>query len=170
MPIKKAKIVKIRMITIPMISMSGSCEPHFRISCGSLNYLTSRDVRPQSVKNSVDSIYELKLPKPVDVVDDVLIECYNKGIVGNGEKIFQFWFNVSFVGEDGVLIIRKNMLEKAYRDKTNKRFDKNFRIEVELCYDYSGEAFDLPSDSVFIERIMKVTEAMSLVYKKLPLL
>lgn len=46
--------------------------------------------------------------------------------------MFHFWFNTSFLDESGLLILDKNMLDKAHQDKNDKKFDKNFRIEVHV--------------------------------------
>ncbi|MDR3549026.1 MAG: hypothetical protein P4M11_12325 [Candidatus Pacebacteria bacterium] len=173
MPPRKGKIVKIRLITIPTISMAGGCEPYFKISCGDLDYCTKPDVRPP-VLTSADSIYELKLLHPVEVQDDVLVECLSRGLIG-GEKLFEFWFNVGFVNEDGVLRINKRMLDKAYHDKGNKKFNKNFRVELEFVFDPrpspSGQVADVEStlDPATLSRIMKLSDDMPCNYKKLPL-
>ncbi|MDR3549318.1 MAG: hypothetical protein P4M11_13825 [Candidatus Pacebacteria bacterium] len=168
-PPRKAHIMKIRMITLPTMGVTGGCEPHFRIICGDTEHFTKQDVRPPVLRSS-DSIYELKLPKPVEVSEDVLVECFNKSLVGNGEKIFQFWFNVAFVNEDGVLRIHKGMLDKAYRDKSNKKFNKNFRVEVEMAFDdFGGGTPESSLEPDMITRILKLSENMPLNYRKLPL-
>lgn len=169
-PTKIGKLAKIRLITIPKISMTGKCEPHFKIHCGNEVYNTIDNIKPQSLKENVDSIYEIHLPEPFEIKDDVLFECYSKGIVGKGSKIFQFWFNVSFVNEDGVLIIHKNMLDKAYRDKKHNKFDKNFRVELEIRFNSTGDQSSNSLNPPLMERLLKVTQSVPFTYKKLALL
>jgi len=174
MPSKKAKLLKIRLITIPNTNMSGGCEPHFRIKNGENEYYTQDDIKPPSLNPSNGSIYELKLPKPLEVENDVLIECYSKGLVGKGEKIFHFWFNTSFLRDDDILIINKNMIDKAYHDKGNKNFDKNFRVELEFSSNLHGvESPNFESsdkENKLLQRILKMTDEMPFNYSKLSLL
>ena len=40
------------------------------------------------------------------------------------------WFNTNFVPEDGVLEIKKDLIDKACKDKNCKKFKHNFKIEV----------------------------------------
>lgn len=169
MPSKSGKLSLIRLVTIPKISMTGGCEPHFRLTCGKTVYNTIKEVKPPSLKESIDAIYELRLPDPIDIIDDVFVECFSKGIVGKGSKIFQFWFNVSFVNEDGLLIIHKNMLDKAYRDKGQSKFDKSFRVEIEIRFDFSSESIQGSLDPQTMKKLLDLTKAIPFVYKKLPL-
>jgi hypothetical protein len=63
--------------------------------------------------------------------------------------MFQFWFNTSFFEPTGKLVIDKYMLDGAVKDKGNKKFSANFRVEVDgvqlshpAIKKYSGELKD----------------------------
>ncbi len=61
--------------------------------------------------------------------DDVKIEFYHRNKLTQ-KKVFNFWFNTSFIDNSGVLSMDKPMIEKAASDKKCRVFDSNFRIEV----------------------------------------
>eukprot|EP00826_Nyctotherus_ovalis_P013711 TRINITY_DN13745_c0_g2_i1.p1 TRINITY_DN13745_c0_g2~~TRINITY_DN13745_c0_g2_i1.p1 ORF type:complete len:151 (+),score=33.04 TRINITY_DN13745_c0_g2_i1:726-1178(+) len=149
------------MITVPI----GTSEPYFRVKSSEIDYSTLSDMQPCLVKHKENRIYELRLVKSVEVEGDVLIECFDKGIVRR-KKLFGFWFNTRFVSEDGVLVIRKRMLDSAYRDKKNKKFDKNFRVEVEFS---PAIPINNETGEEVAERLLKITESVPLVYSKLSL-
>lgn len=50
---------------------------------------------------------------------------------GSG-RIFQFWFHTAFV-KDLKLVISKEGLDKAHKDKHHKLYDENFRVELEFA-------------------------------------
>jgi len=146
------------MITVPL----GDTNPYFYIKCKEFTYCTLNDIKPPTVNYEKDKVYELKLIKNIEVEDDVLVECLDKGI--KEKKLFWFWFNTRFVGEDGILVIRKKMLDKAYHDKN---FDKNFRIELELS---PIIPMNSEQEKRMKERLLNITESMPFVYKKLSIL
>jgi phosphatidylinositol-3,4,5-trisphosphate 3-phosphatase and dual-specificity protein phosphatase PTEN len=48
----------------------------------------------------------------------------------NKEKMFSIWINTAFFEPSGVMVIDKFMLDKACKDKSNKRFKNEFHIEI----------------------------------------
>lgn len=123
-------IKKIRMITVPDFgTVKKYCCPTFKIE------------NSENVFNSIDSIkkkeYECTLPyidfqigkNGFQVTGDVKITFYHNHLL-NKDKIFKLWFNTLFIPEDGELIIEKNMIDKACKDKNNKHFKQNFAIEI----------------------------------------
>lgn len=62
--------------------------------------------------------------------DDVKVVFYHGR---NQEKyLFHFWFHTSFLDSNGTLVINKQMIEQAHKDKKCKHFDTNFQVKVEL--------------------------------------
>ena len=48
--------------------------------------------------------------------------------------MFKFWFNSHFLPENGVLEIDKKNLDKAFKDKDNKYFSQDFKIEMKYFF------------------------------------
>ena len=46
------------------------------------------------------------------------------------KKLFHFWFHTSFIDSNGILLINKDMIDDAHKDKKCKKYDKNFQIRV----------------------------------------
>lgn len=65
------------------------------------------------------------------IYDDVKLEFFHTTKIAQ-KKAFHLWFHTSFVGESGILIIDKNMIDKAHSDKKHVKYDRNFRIEVHM--------------------------------------
>ena len=82
------------------------------------------------------------------VKGDVRIQFYDKD---SNKKIFHFWFNTAFV-ENNYLCFEKAVLDKACKDKENKLFDPNFRLEIfmhrcDTIKDFSVAAPTVSTDS-----------------------
>ncbi len=69
------------------------------------------------------------------VSGDVKIQFYTLGMFGKKEKIFKMWFNTNFVPIDGVLIVKKDLIDNAWKDQKCKKFKHNFKIEVHMIDD-----------------------------------
>ena len=66
------------------------------------------------------------------VCGDVKILFYTFSMFGGKEKIFKIWFNTNFVPKDDVLEVKKDLVDKACKDKKCKKFKHNFKIEVHM--------------------------------------
>ena len=67
-----------------------------------------------------------------EVCGDVKIQFYTFSLFGSKEKIFKLWFNTNFVPADGVLEIKKDLVDTACKDQSCKKFSNNFKIEVHV--------------------------------------
>ena len=67
-----------------------------------------------------------------EVCGDVKIQFYTFSLFGSKEKIFKLWFNTNFVPVDGVLEIKKDLVDTACKDQSCKKFSNNFKIEVHV--------------------------------------
>jgi len=64
----------------------------------------------------------------VPIYGDIKVEFTEKGITSES-KLFTFWFCTAFV-KDLRLVLRKEELDKAHKDKGHKLFPEHFRIEL----------------------------------------
>ena len=128
---KKLCITKIRMVTVPNISsLKAGCNPTLSIenSGKSFNYW---ELNEKQKYDGSEPFVDFQVgEKGFDVCGDVKITFFHFPVIGNKEKIFKIWFNTNFVPDDGVLIVPKDLVDKACKDKKCKKFKPNFKIEV----------------------------------------
>ena len=123
---KKLCIKKIRMVTIPAFSrITFVVENKDDKKVNSFTYNKKETID----ENAPFYDYELG-DEGLMVCGDVKILFYSIAMFGRKEKIFKIWFNTNFVPEDGVLEIKKDLIDKACKDKNCKKFKHNFKIEV----------------------------------------
>lgn len=123
---KKLCIKKIRMVTIPAFSkMCFVVENKVDNKLNSYNY----NKKETYEENAPFVDFELG-DEGFIVIGDVKILFYTVPMFGGKDKIFKMWFNTNFVPEDGVLEIKKDLIDKACKDKNCKKFKHNFKIEV----------------------------------------
>ena len=72
-------------------------------------------------------VYRSPRPQPVPLCEDVKIEFIHKKSTGGKEKMFHMWFNTFFV-DDKKLLIPKNLIDKASKDKKHKLFPADFSV------------------------------------------
>lgn len=129
MPRAVMKVLKLRMITIPVFS-KGGFRPTFKVYCKeALIY----DYKSENKLEYLSKLpyYDFKIrSKNLLIYDDIKIEFYHK--TNKSTKAFHFWFNTSFIDNSMILSLEKNVIEKASSDKKYKKFDRNFRIEVHM--------------------------------------
>ncbi|EAR87674.3 PTEN tumor-suppressor protein C2 domain protein (macronuclear) [Tetrahymena thermophila SB210] len=126
------KLLKIKLVTIPNFNFFGGCEPFFTIT-----YF--QDNKEKTEYNSLDNFKLQKYHKEpyiefvldeYEVKGDVQIQFFNKSLLKKKEKMFQFWFNCAFFEPNGVLVLDKNQLDSACKDKKHKQFSEAFHVEV----------------------------------------
>ncbi|XP_038061592.1 phosphatidylinositol 3,4,5-trisphosphate 3-phosphatase and dual-specificity protein phosphatase PTEN-like [Patiria miniata] len=151
---------KIHLETIPIIG-GGNFTPSFTVFQQKVKIFTSQTY--DGVKRGVKSM-EFTLPQPVPVCGDIKIEFYHRHNMIKKDKLYHFWFNTFFVprckdvGADSngrrpylpddlsqlssrytrVLSLRKDEVDKANKDKTNKSFSPNFIVTC-IFSDVAGE-------------------------------
>ncbi|XP_022097385.1 phosphatidylinositol 3,4,5-trisphosphate 3-phosphatase and dual-specificity protein phosphatase PTEN-like [Acanthaster planci] len=159
---------KIHLETIPIIS-GGTFTPSFTIYQQKVKIFTSPTY--ESVKRGVKR-KEFSLPQPVPVCGDIKIEFHHRTNMIKKDKLFHFWFNTFFVPScknvaetNGlsqhlpeecnlpgcrhtmVLSLKKDELDKANKDKTNKSFSPNFRVTCVFSDVVSDKARRTSADS-----------------------
>ena len=119
-------IKKIRMVTIPAFSKITFVVEN---KVNDKNNVFTYSKKEPIEENAPFFDYELG-DDGFTVTGDVKILFYSIPMFGSKDKIFKMWFNTNFVPEDGVLEIKKDLIDKACKDKNCKKFKHNFKIEV----------------------------------------
>ena len=128
---KKICITKIRMVTVPNIaSMKSGCTPTFSIENSNRCFKYWELNKKQNYDGS-ESYVDFEVGEEgFEVCGDVKITFYHISVIGSKDKIFKLWFNTNFIPDDGVLIIPKDLIDKACKDKKCKKYKQNFKIEI----------------------------------------
>ena len=131
---KSVCIRSLKMYTVPSFAKIGfSCTPTFIIENAGKTYKYSDYHKKQSYNcQSVESI-DFPLNISFTVTGDVLITFYHIQFFGNA-KMFKFWFNTNFLPKNGVLEIKKENLDKAFKDKSHKLFSSDFKVELHYFF------------------------------------
>jgi phosphatidylinositol-3,4,5-trisphosphate 3-phosphatase/dual-specificity protein phosphatase PTEN len=125
---KKLRIKKIRMVTIP--------------SFNKISFVVENKV------DKINNVFDYKKKENLEdnkgyidfelgdegfvICGDVKILFFTFSMFGSKEKIFKLWFNTNFVPQDDVLEVKKDLIDKACKDKKCKKFKHNFKIEVHM--------------------------------------
>ena len=131
---KSIVIRKIIMNTVPNVSKIGSsCTPTFEIENdldGKINgKYSSKDFLKKETFYLQQPSIEFVLGTGFKAKGDVRIEFFQNNLITK-DKIFKFWFNTNFLPEDGILVLKKNFIDVACKDKNCKKFKADFKIEV----------------------------------------
>ncbi|KAL4434977.1 hypothetical protein ABPG74_017733 [Tetrahymena malaccensis] len=144
----RLKLLKIKIVTIPNFNFFGGCEPFFtitqpiddkeKIEYNSLDHFKLQKYHKEPYIEFILDEYEVK--------GDVQIQFFNKSILKKKEKMFQFWFNCAFFEPNGVLVLDKNQLDSACKDKKHKRFSEAFHVEVHVLKPKQEQEIEIMSD------------------------
>lgn len=144
---------KVEVETVPMFS-GGTCNPFFVVYRQQKVKVYTSDVA-RGIKKG-QRVVEFDITRKVCVSDDVKVEFYHKTMLENKQPMFHFWFNSFFVvhpltldsrlstsstssiptlngstPEDTlVLTLRKDEIDKANKDKTNKLYSPNLKVRL----------------------------------------
>ncbi len=125
---KKLRIRKIRLVTIPAFS---------KVTFVIENKVDKKnnvfDYNKKEILEENAGYVDFEVGDEGFVVcGDVKLLFYTFAMFGGKEKIFKIWFNTNFVPKDDVLEIKKDLIDKACKDKKCKKFKHNFKIEVHM--------------------------------------
>ena len=125
---KKLKIKKIRMVTIPSFNkISFVIENTVDKKTNVFNY------NKKEILDENSGYVDFEVGEDGFIVcGDVKILFFTFTMFGGKDKIFKLWFNTNFVPQDDVLEIKKDLIDKACKDKHCKKFNHNFKIEVHM--------------------------------------
>lgn len=138
-PLPKLNVImsKVTLVTIPNFSsFARGCTPYFKIENDNMRLNYRKNFKINSFSKHHEKV-EFPLNNYV-ISGDVKITFYNKTFLGK-EKMLSFWFNTYFLPLDGVFTLKKRYLDKAHKDKSNKLFDEN--LKVQLNYAILDEEF-----------------------------
>jgi phosphatidylinositol-3,4,5-trisphosphate 3-phosphatase/dual-specificity protein phosphatase PTEN len=105
-------------------------DPFFTILCGEKELQSKSQFKIKTYKQSQAFIEWAGIEDAI-VEGDVLVEVLHKPMIGKKEKIFQLWFNTSFLEASGLFMVEKFMLDKACKDKLNKKLSQDLRFEIQ---------------------------------------
>ena len=125
---RQLRIKKIRMWTIPAFS---------KVSFVIENKVDKKnnvfDYNKKEILDENASFVDFEVGDEGFIVcGDVKILFYTFTMFGNKDKIFKLWFNTNFVPQDDVLEVKKDLIDKACKDKHCKKFQHNFKICVHM--------------------------------------
>ncbi|XP_022079666.1 phosphatidylinositol 3,4,5-trisphosphate 3-phosphatase and dual-specificity protein phosphatase PTEN-like [Acanthaster planci] len=151
---------RVQLETVPMMS-NGSCCPYFVVYKQKVKVYTSEVVK--GIKRG-ERIIEFDIPTTVPICGDVKVEFFHKPSMLDKKSMFHFWFNTFFVihpiteqgrpgsatcntevipvangGEELVMGLNKDALDKAYKDKTNKLYSPNLKIRLYFTRGNNGD-------------------------------
>lgn len=131
---RKIIITKIRMYTIPLCSFfKQKCRPVFQIENGHSLYNMEDHIKiKEYTKNSV-GIVDFNI-NHFNASGDIICKFFHRNKIGHDSLIFRFCINSYFIPEDGVLTIKKDMIDEACNDVMNEIFHKNFKIELHCVF------------------------------------
>ena len=134
---KNICINKIRMVTVPNIStVKSGCTPTFSIENSGKSFKYWEYNKKKESYDGSEAFVDFQVgDSGFDACGDVKITFFHSPLFGSKEKIFKLWFNTNFIPDDGVLIITKDLIDKACKDKECKKYKQNFKIEVH-CIEY----------------------------------
>ena len=125
---KKLRIRKIRLVTIPAVGKIS-----FVIENKVDNKNNVFDYNKKETLEENAGFVDLEVGDEGFVVcGDVKILFFTFSMFGGKEKLFKMWFNTNFVPKDDVLEVKKDLIDKACKDKKCKKFNHNFKIEVHM--------------------------------------
>ncbi|XP_072051248.1 phosphatidylinositol 3,4,5-trisphosphate 3-phosphatase and dual-specificity protein phosphatase PTEN-like [Amphiura filiformis] len=145
-------LTKVELETVPMMS-GGTCNPFFVIYTKQKHKAHTSDVVRGIKKGQRVVVFDIS--KKVAVCDDVKVEFYHKTpMLEKKSPMFHFWFNTFFVvhplphdsrrstdsdtipevngspADTLVLTLRKDEIDKANKDKTNRFFSPNLKVRL----------------------------------------
>ena len=131
---KKVVLRKLKMYTIPKVGKK--FQPNFVVDNlkKSVKYSDIMS-RKESYGFDLDFIEFPLGAGGIAVSGDVRVQFYQMQFLNlKSEKLFKFWFNTNFMPENGVFEIKKEEIDKAFKDKECKTYKKEFKIELEFIY------------------------------------
>jgi phosphatidylinositol-3,4,5-trisphosphate 3-phosphatase/dual-specificity protein phosphatase PTEN len=151
------QITHVRFVTVPTFDgalVGYGCDPYFTVSRQSLEQ--GKDERSGELVCKLEQLYDYsdfaqvrhfkKDERFVDldcsghrlfVSGDIKLSFFDKDQYTK-DKMFHIWFNTAFI-ENNYLCFEKSVVDKACKDKENKVFDPNFKLEIFLHKVSEGE-------------------------------
>ena len=146
------QITHIRFVTVPSFDgalVGYGCDPYFTVLKQSIDTNEDEERADGDIMCATTEIYDYRnfaqvrhFKKDDRFVD---LDCSNHNLLVSGDikvlfhdkdqyssdKMFHVWFHTAFI-ENNYLCFEKSVIDKACKDKENKTFDANFKLEIFL--------------------------------------
>ena len=119
-PPRPLMLFKIVFSSVPRMDLQGGCEPWMSITNNGVTVYHSQPLRMAPGKVSTEVAID-----DIAVQDDVRIEFFHRT---TAHKMFSFVLNTAYIKEN--VVLWKQDLDRACRDKENRVFQANFHIFV----------------------------------------
>ena len=138
------QITHVRLITVPAFDpaiVGGGCDPYFKVQVMQGSGLTWSTDTIYNYKKIVKKVKHFSPEQRfadldcsthnLKVFGDVKLLFYDEDKYSKDDKMFHIWFNTAFI-ENNYLCFEKSVVDKACKDKQDKLFDANFKVEIFL--------------------------------------
>ena len=142
------KITHIRFITVPNFDPSitgGGCDPYVVVKMlFPENESVSNRYKTKTVFHQYKELKKVKkyypnekfvnldfTPFDLRVRGDVNLTFYDHDTYSSDDKMCSLWFNTAFV-ERNFLVFDKSVIDRACKDKLNRAFTSDFKVEIYL--------------------------------------
>ena len=150
------QITHIRFVTVPTFDgalVGYGCDPYFTVSRQSVEQ--GKDERSGELVCKLDQIYDFSdfaqvrhfkktrgswtwTAQAITCLSQVTSSCHFSTRTSTRRTRCFIWFNTAFI-ENNYLCFEKSVVDKACKDKENKVFDPNFKLEIFLHKVSEGE-------------------------------
>ena len=129
-------ITKIKMFTAPPFSSIGSyCCPNFIIENGKTTFRWNDKNKTKDGYPELTQFVEFEIPDGGFIVKgDVRIYFEHVHSIGKNDMMFKLWFNTIFVPENGIMFFPKELIDKACKDTSCKKFKDKFGLEIQCKF------------------------------------
>lgn len=143
------QITHVRFVTVPNFDPSitgGGCDPYVIVKMlfPSDDSIHSNEYKQRTVFNQIleapkikkcyphEKVVDLDLtPYDVKIRGDVNIIFYDHDTYSSDDKMCNLWINTAFI-ERNFLLFDKSVIDKACKDKHNRAFEADFKVEIYL--------------------------------------
>jgi len=121
------KVIQCKLAPIPQFDVGGGCDPWFKIETPLKQQLFKSKVFHAHNSDHLEVIMDIEGCK---IQGDVKF-CFLDKDLTLSDKMFQFYLNTAFITDENILLMKED-LDSACKDKHNEHFDPRFAIILQL--------------------------------------
>ena len=126
----------VRLHTVPNFDVKGGSDPFFDVRLGDgkeciFNLLAASGGKVKHFYPKAKIVDLDVASHNIRVKGDVKLVFYDYDDFGPPEKMFHLWIHTAFI-ENNYLLLHKNVLDRACKDKRCKEFEPDFKVEIFL--------------------------------------